>query len=391
MKKMMKRLTAVLMTTGVLLSLLAGCQSGAGSSSSSGSGGDSSSGQAVNVDVDAITDIFQYASGIAGDTVLASVNGEDITAAELLYWVAVDCDDIARYSSYYGQTEIDWDTESDGQTLAQFILSDALQGAALYRVVDQQARAEGAQVAEEDQQAIEQSLVTIEESQADTGITLEQYLWQSMLTPELYTWYCQCEYLYEVMTQSRFGEGTEGYPTDEEVAQYLDEIQLYRVKHILLATSDPTTGEALTEEEAQQQKVRAEELLAQLRASGDPITLFDQLMNENSEDPGLTSYPDGYLAVPGDMLQEFEDASLALEEGEISDVVQTSAGYHIILRLPLDVDVADYREQYTSELMLAVRDGWLAQADIQTTEAYDSIDVPAFYQALTDYRTALAA
>ena len=43
-----------------------------------------------------------------------------------------------------------------------------------------------------------------------------------MLTPELYTWYCQCEYLYGEMTQSRFGEGTQGYPSDEDVERYLE-------------------------------------------------------------------------------------------------------------------------------------------------------------------------
>ena len=389
MNKTMNRLTAALMTGALTLALLSGCATG-GESSSSAPGGASSS-QGAQVDVEAITDIFQYAGGVAGDTVLASVDGEDITAAELLYWVTVDCDDLMRYANYYGQSEIDWDTESDGQSVAEFVLEDALQGAALYRLVDQHARQEGAEVAQEDQQAIEQTLQAIEDSQADTGLTAQQYLWQSMLTPELYTWYCQCEYLYGEMTQSRFGEGTQGYPSDEDVERYLEEIELYRVKHILLATMDTQTGEALSEEEAQQQKVRAEELLAQLRGSSDPETLFDQLMEENSEDPGLAAYPDGYLAVPGEMVTEFEEASLALEIGEISDVVESSAGYHIILRLPLDVDVADYREQYISEQMLAVRDGWLAQADIQASDAYYDIDVPAFYQAVSDYRSAAAA
>ena len=82
-------------------------------------------------------------------------------------------------------------------------------------------------------------------------------------------------------------------------------------KHILIRTVDDS-GEPLPEEEQAAARATAEDLLAQIRAADDPIATFDQLMNENSEDPGLTSYPDGYLAVPGDMLQEFEDASLAL-------------------------------------------------------------------------------
>ena len=138
MNKTMNRLTAALMTGALTLALLSGCATG-GESSSSAPGGASSS-QGAQVDVEAITDIFQYAGGVAGDTVLASVDGEDITAAELLYWVTVDCDDLMRYANYYGQSEIDWDTESDGQSVAEFVLEDALQGAALYRLVDQHAR-----------------------------------------------------------------------------------------------------------------------------------------------------------------------------------------------------------------------------------------------------------
>ena len=49
-------------------------------------------------------------------------------------------------------------------------------------------------------------------------------------------------------------------------------------------------------------------------------------------------YPEGYTYTPGTMVPEFEDAAAALEDYAISDIVETSYGYHIIMRLPLSAD-----------------------------------------------------
>ena len=47
-----------------------------------------------------------------GDTVVAQVGDVDITAAELLYWVAYSADSmLSYYSTYFGITELPWDTE----------------------------------------------------------------------------------------------------------------------------------------------------------------------------------------------------------------------------------------------------------------------------------------
>ena len=55
---------------------------------------------------------------------------------------------------------------------------------------------------------------------------------------------------------------------------------------------------------------------------------FNALMEEYNEDPGEPE--EGYYFPTGVMVQEFEDASFALQDGEISDILETSYGYHII-------------------------------------------------------------
>ena len=65
---------------------------------------------------------------------------------------------------------------------------------------------------------------------------------------------------------------------------------------------------------------KAQEVLEKAQAGKD----FNALMEEYNEDPGEPE--EGYYFPTGVMVQEFEDASFALQDGEISDIVETSYG-----------------------------------------------------------------
>jgi peptidyl-prolyl cis-trans isomerase D len=96
-----------------------------------------------------------------------------------------------------------------------------------------------------------------------------------------------------------------------------------RVSHILL-----TIGEDGTAKDKAGAKKKAEEILAQVRANPNS---FAQLAKEYSKDPGSASKGGdlGYFG-RGMMVKPFEDAAFKLKEGEISDVVETEFGFHII-------------------------------------------------------------
>jgi hypothetical protein len=76
-----------------------------------------------------------------------------------------------------------------------------------------------------------------------------------------------------------------------------------------------------------QTKAKAEEVLAKLRAGGD----FDALAKEHSGDPSNKDKGGdlGWFG-RGMMVKPFEEAAFALKPGELSGVVETQFGYHII-------------------------------------------------------------
>ncbi len=83
--------------------------------------------------------------------------------------------------------------------------------------------------------------------------------------------------------------------------------------------------------DAEALKAKAEEVYALATAEGAD---FDALISEYNDDPGASTYPDGYFvstSYASNYVTEFADAAMALENvGDISGIVETDYGYHII-------------------------------------------------------------
>ena len=381
--KTMKRLFSLALVLALAVSALTGCGGGDGSASSADPAGsvpsDSSADPAEALDLSQITDPYLATSGLAGDTVVARAGDQDITAAQLLYWVNYGTELYLVSSGATSVNDLPWDTDlGDGVTFADQMKQSALDAAAFYALLPTVAQGEGLSVTQETLDSLEEQRTQMLEQLGGDETALEHYFWYQMLTWDQMSDMSQRSDLHLQLQNLYYGEGSDEYPTDAEVLSFAqDELGIYRAKHILLMTVDPETREPLDEETIAQKKAQADDLLSQLRAAEDPVALFDELMNQYSEDTGLAAYPDGYTAQKGQMVPAFEEAALALQDGEISDVVYSeTTGYHIILRLPLDP--ADYRDQLVAQRMQTRTDQWLEEYGVETLEAYDQLDPAAF-------------
>ena len=117
------------------------------------------------------------------------------------------------------------------------------------------------------------------------------------------------------------------------------------VSHILISTQERS------KEEAEQ---RGKEVLARIKAGED----FTELAAEYSDDQGNSESGGnlGYFA-RGQMVKPFEDAAFLLEEeGDISDLVETDFGYHIIRFVDREPEQQRSFEQVKDQLIASVQE-----------------------------------
>lgn len=142
---------------------------------------------------------------------------------------------------------------------------------------------------------------------------------------------------------------TDAEVSDDELKALFDEEQPgaeVRARHILLRVADDA-------DEAERDSVR--EQAAELRERALAGSDFAELASEHSEDPGSSDQGGdlGFFS-RGDMMAPFEEAAFALEVGDVSEVVETPYGYHVIkLDERRSVEFEDVKEEFREQTLMA--------------------------------------
>lgn len=319
------------------------------------------------------------------DTVVLTVNGEDVTWDEYFYWI---------YSEYV-QTigEMSLDTMLNGvMTAGEYLKQDVESMCVQYHVLYQKAAELGITLTSDDEEVLAEQLQSdIETLVGEDGTEQElyDYLETIYVSPEIYDFVNRMMVLYPRMFIDLYGVSGEKMTYDEVMA-FADEYGFMTAKHILFKNTDDE-GNELSDEQMAAKREQADKLVAELRAvpESEREALFDEMMNEYSEDPGLANYPDGYCFEPGVVVQEFSDGVAALEEGGISDVVESSSGYHILMREPVtpdDLVLLGTAQPYTLRYAAAVMDynttftGWTDSAEVVYADEFADFEPAQLFE-----------
>jgi len=149
--------------------------------------------------------------------------------------------------------------------------------------------------------------------------------------------------------------------------QYKANIQQYQVpsrvhvEHILFMTVSKTDAEVA------EIKKRAEDVLSQVKKGGK----FDELAKKYSEDPGSKD-KGGDLSwiVQGQTVPEFEKTAFSLSVGQVSDLVKTQYGFHIIKVLEKENAHTKPFQEVKDSLRAPLL---LSQADKQASDIADKL------------------
>jgi len=165
----------------------------------------------------------------------------------------------------------------------------------------------------------------------------------------------------------------------------LEQPEKVHVSHILIATRNRQTEEELTPDQKKIKRQQIEKLLARAKSGED----FSKLVLENSEDRGLKETKGEYTFSRSDpFVQEFKAAAFSLNTNQISDIVTTTFGYHVMKclekipasKLPFEKVAADIKEallqQEMQNQMPAYFERLKKEAHVEILESKYKIEAP---------------
>lgn len=333
------------------------------------------------------------------DEVVVTVDGQDYVWQDYFFAYYSQAYSMERAFQMYQQygLALGWQDQADeeGHNYAQLVGLSAEENLRQITLVEKMAEEKGVTLNEEDEQKLQEQHRMEVESYGDGEDAEEKFyehLWEDFrIRPEMYERVIRYSVTAQALYRELYGADGEKLP-EERVLSWMEEQGVVSADHILISTRDPETNQPLDEAGMAEKAALAQQLAEELQGIEDPAEReahFLELKAEYGEDPGAEV--GGYVFGPGVMVDEFYQGALALEEGQISDPVQTQYGCHIILRRPLQADDLVYtgtseqsaRSMLAQELFSSLMKERYEAQEVEYAEGFEVPDVQ-------DYRISAA-
>lgn len=260
-------------------------------------------------------------SGPKKDDVVATVNDKKITVAE--YKKALDLNKQAT-ESMYGESIWDMEVEK-GKKYKDFFKDSVMEQMINTEILYEQAKKENLLPSKEDvdkefkefEKSIEENK-DYKDNMKKLGITNEDIKKEQEIGLAIQNYQDNFKKVTKISD-----EDIKKYYEDNKKEFYEDKV---RASHILISTVDEN-NKTLSEAKKAEAKKKAEDILKKAKSEEE----FSALAKEYSDDEGSgVNGGDLDFFEKGAMVSEFEDAAWGLKVGEISELVETQFGYHII-------------------------------------------------------------
>mgnify|MGYP002559324835 FL=1 len=310
-----------------------------------------------------------------GSKVVATVNGEEITDYDVRYYIYSEASAYASANSISEDQigDYDWDQEVDGKKLSDTIREKAVADAIGEVITLQKGAANNITLDETTANQIATQISMLKSTYGEDGLALRARTMGVSSVKQYEKMYKKVMTLQSVQ-QDMEENADKYYPEDKSVLNDYKQDGKASVKHILIKTDSSSSGDENADAQPQEdKKAKAQEILDRIKNGED----FDALMKEFNEDTGETEK--GYTFTAGQMQPEFEAAAFALNLDEVSDLVQTTYGYHIIKRIPGMYELQAYWEN-DKDAKIKKKDSKIAKISVK--------DVMSDVKAATDQLTA---
>jgi len=381
----MKKIIAMILCIALLMLVIAGCSGPDEDIEDPDDNGtdlhepdDDSNGTQEGIDFGAAFETF------APDTVMLR-SGDLVITWEELYVILFTT--VRNLVNSYGM-DVPWDEDIDGQTLSELIMEYVVEEATSLLTFMYGFESTNFTFTAQELEKLNADIDGLIEAYGSKEALADMLRYDGgFFTFDVFEHLFQFEYKVMFLSDRLYGEDASTFP-DERVDEFVKNNNFMMAMHILRLKNDDESDTPLND---------AEEILDKLHEhidEDDFLEYFKAIMFEFSEDVGgLQSFPNGYLFEPDDMVVNFSEATAALDIGELSDIVETEYGYHIIFRLPIDYNDVPFSlasrdgEQLSIRQLAAMRDfnnlrsEWHDALNVVRTSEFNSINLSVIFKA----------